>query len=127
MPEAHGQALLVCDAIARDPAGKITLYGIFDRIWASKFPTVHPLFSIYWRCLVPGPGRVGVSILKPDGSTLSELEPVEKGEGEPYLMQGTYTLGGFEFPTEGEYILILKYNGQDLLRGPLLLVKRSDS
>jgi len=44
-----GHALLTCDASAVDPAGKITLYGIFDRIWAQHFPSVHALFAIYWR------------------------------------------------------------------------------
>ena len=119
--------MLTCDAIARDPAGKVTLYGVFDRIWSSKFPAVHPLLSIYWRCFLPGPGRVQVWILKPDGSTLLELEPVETGEEKPHSMQGTYTLGGVEFPTEGDYALVLKYNGRDVLRTRLFLVKRNDS
>lgn len=127
MADASGEALLTCDAIARDPAGKVTLYGVFDRIWSSKFPAVHPLLSIYWRCFLPGPGRVQVWILKPDGSTLLELEPVETGEEKPHSMQGTYTLGGVEFPTEGDYALVLKYNGRDVLRTRLFLVKRNDS
>lgn len=88
---------------------------------------MHPLFSIFWRCLVPGPGRIEVSILKPDRSALSELEPVETGEAKLHLMQGTYTLGGFEFPTEGEYGLVLKYNGKELLQSRLSLARRDDS
>jgi hypothetical protein len=127
MADASGQALLTCDAVARDPAGKVTLYGVFDRIWSAKFLTVHPLFSIYWRCFVPGPGRVEVSILRPDGSALSELEPVETGEEKAHFMQGTYTLGGSEFPTEGDYTLVLKYNGRELLQSCLSLVKRTDA
>jgi len=127
MAEAYGQALVTCDATARDPSGKTTLYGIFDRIWTSKFPAIHRLFSIYWRCVVPGPGRVWVSILKPDKSTLLELEPVETNKEQIHSMQGTYTLGGIEFPLEGEYTFILKYNGQELLYNRLLLVTREDT
>lgn len=125
MGAAYGQALLTCDAVARDPNGKVTLYGIFDRIWASDFPTVHPMFSVYWRCVVPGPGRVGVMILKPDGSALVELEPIETNKEELHSMQGTYTLGGIEFPTDGSYRLILSYNGQEIVENNLFLSKRA--
>src|SRR3972149_2315648 len=102
MAQAVGQALLTCDAVARDPNGKITLYGIFDRIWAAQFPAVHSLLSVYWRCHVPGPGRVGVSILRPDGSTLVEFEPVETGQEGGQAREGTCTLRGIAFPTERE-------------------------
>ena len=124
MAQAVGQALLTCDAVARDPNGKITLYGIFDRIWAAQFPAVHSLLSVYWRCHVPGPGRVGVSILRPDGSTLVEFEPVETGKEGGQAMQGTCTLGGIEFPTDGEYALRMTYNGHEVMRGSLYLQKR---
>jgi len=118
-----GHALLTCDASAVDPAGKITLYGIFDRIWAQHFPSVHALFAIYWRCSAPGPGRAGVTILRPDGSTLVELEPVETNREGQHVMQGTYTLGGVEFPVEGEYTLVLKHNSIEMIQTPLFLQK----
>jgi len=118
---AYGQALLTCDAVARDPSGKITLYGVFDRIWSQTFPAVHGSFSIYWRCVIPAPGRVGVAILRPDGSALMELEPAETNKESIHSLQGTYTLGAFEFPTEGEYTVVLKYNNITLLRSALSL------
>lgn len=117
MAEPRGQALLTCDAVARDPAGKVTLYGIFDRIFASKFPTVHPNFSIYWRCVMPAPGRVGVVITRPDGSMV-ELEPVESNKESEHTMQGTHTLVSFEFPVPGQYTAALLYNGKELLGTP---------
>ncbi len=124
MTQAIGHALLACDAVARDPNGKTTLYGIFDRIWAVQFPAIHPTFSIYWRCFVPGPGRVDVAILRPDGSTLAELEPIETNKEVPHTLQGTYTLAGFEFPSDGEYVWVLRYNRVDILRSPMHLQKR---
>lgn len=124
MNAPHGHALLVCDATARDPNGKITLYGIFDRILSSRFPVVHPMFAIYWRCAVPGPGRVAVELVKPDGSALAELEPVETTKEAAHVLQGTYALGAFEFPSEGEYLLVLRYNGNEVLRNSLHLKRR---
>ena len=125
MESPYGFALLTCDAVARDPGGKVTLYGIFDRISSSQFPTIHPMFAIYWRCNVPGPGRVGVTIYRPDGSQLAELEPVETNKAAMHNMQGTYTLGGFEFAHEGGYEFRLTYNGQAFLRTGLLLQRQS--
>lgn len=123
--QAAAQALLTCDAVASDPNGKITLYGIFDRIWASQFPAVHPMLSIFWRCRVPGPGRVSVRVLKPDGLTLMDLEPVESGREGTHSMQGSYTLAPVEFPSDGEYGLVLRYNDQDIMKSSLYLQKRS--
>lgn len=120
-----GQALLTCDGTVADPVGKITLYGIFDRISTASFPAVHRLFSVYWRCIAPGPGRVGVTILRPDGSPLVELEPAESNREGLHVMQGTYTLGGFEFPVEGEYVLVLRHNGVEMLQTSLFLEKRA--
>jgi len=124
MAEAVGHAVLACDGVARDPSGKITLYGLFDRISAPKFPAVHPLFSIYWRCFVPGPGRAGVTIVKPDGSVLTQLEPTESGNEKPHALQGTYTIGGLEFPAEGDYLLVLNFNDKELLKSFIVLTSR---
>ncbi len=40
-------------------------------------------------------------------------------------MQGTYTLGAFEFPAEGEYGLVLKHNGVPMLEVSLFLQRRA--
>lgn len=125
MSEAHGQALLTCDSVAHDPStGKITLYGVFDRVSSLTFPAMHPLLAIYWKCLVRGPGRVGVSILRPDGSTLADLEPVEHAKEGEHSLQGTYTIGGLELPAEGRYVLSLRYNNKEVLTSALHLIRR---
>ena len=42
------KAILLCDAtIAEEGTHKRTLIGIFDRIKAGQFPTVHPSMSVY--------------------------------------------------------------------------------
>jgi hypothetical protein len=120
--EPLGHALLTCDAVARDPNNKITLYGIFDRIWADSFPAIHPMLSVYWKCYVPGPGRVSVRIMKPDGSQLMDLEPAETAQ-EAHL-SGTFTLSPIEFPIDGTYTLALRYNEKDIMTTNLRLQKQ---
>jgi hypothetical protein len=122
--EPVGHALLTCDAVARDPNGKITLYGIFDRIWAGQFPAVHPMLSVYWKCYVPGAGRVNVRIVKPDGSHLIDLEPAETGRESQ--LAGTYTLSPVEFPVDGDYTLVLRYNDKDIMTSNLKVEKRGE-
>ncbi|MBI4353128.1 MAG: hypothetical protein HY593_04285 [Candidatus Omnitrophica bacterium] len=42
------KAMLLCDAtIVEEGSHKRTLIGIFDRIKAGQFPTVHPAMSVY--------------------------------------------------------------------------------
>jgi len=44
----YALALVVCDAIWRDPStGKRTILGCFSVIGAKSFPTKHPIMSVY--------------------------------------------------------------------------------
>jgi hypothetical protein len=40
------QSVLFCDAVVPGTRGKLTCYGIFSDLYASKFPVTHPRFSI---------------------------------------------------------------------------------
>jgi hypothetical protein len=82
------------------------------------------MLSIYWRCRVPAPGRVGVTVMTPDNTPLVELEPVELTKAGGQTMQGSYTLSPFRFPVEGVYPIVLQYNGTEIMRTELILRKR---
>ena len=44
------EALLVCDAAVRDErSGKWSLQGVFDAVWAERFPAVHAQMDVYFR------------------------------------------------------------------------------
>lgn len=48
-------ALLLCDSAARDEqTGKWTITGVFDAVWAPKFPAVHPSLDVYFRLRTEG-------------------------------------------------------------------------
>lgn len=103
-------ALLVCDAIAMDPGGKVTLYGIFDRIWAATCPARHPQFVVYAKCRFSAPGEAKVVIEAPDGRNLVATEPMRPSE--PGTAQAIYGFTAFEFPVFGDYRVRLVSGGQ---------------
>lgn len=69
-------AMLVCDTAAEDPStGKKSLVGIFDRVWAAKFPTQRAI-TIYAKLTdAQGYYRVKVRYVETGtGQTLAETE-----------------------------------------------------
>ncbi len=98
-------AILVCDVAVRDPAtGKHSLIGIFDRIWAQKFPTRRTLF-LYIK-LADAQGRYNLEARFLRSQTGEELVRA-KGEAEisDRLIAADFSiqLPPVEFPAEGRY------------------------
>jgi hypothetical protein len=117
---AYAVALLLCDLVATDPgSNKITLYGIFDELFTSAFPAIHPVMSVFWRAWIPGPGKIGTELLKPSGEVLYGSPPLElPADRKEGWLQGGNILSGLEFPSEGSYEAVLRFNGDELLRAP---------
>jgi len=65
---------IVCDVAAREPTtGKWSLIGIFQNVWASKFPTTRPM-TVYIR-LADGEGRYDINVKfvrTEDGAQIAE-------------------------------------------------------
>jgi hypothetical protein len=52
------QGIVICDQVIQDAqSGKKTLVGVFDRIWASAFPTQHHRLFLYVKILGATPGE----------------------------------------------------------------------
>lgn len=120
-------SLLLCDASARDPIGKITLYGIFDIIYSDKFPARHPEFSVYWKIYSDELGKLSVQIKKPDGSKLFTTEPLQLTESNTRKYQGVYTFGALEFPVPGDYKVVILFNDTQEIGSITLTVKKHKS
>ncbi len=62
---------LLCDDVRQEMGGKISLMGLFENIYAEKFPAVHPRIAIIseW---AGGTGEFGIRmrIITPDGKTV---------------------------------------------------------
>ena len=62
---------LICDDVRQEMGGKLSLMGLFENIYAPKFPAVHPRIAVLteWS---GGQGEFGIKmrILAPDGKTV---------------------------------------------------------
>jgi hypothetical protein len=106
----HLISLLLCDATVRGPDGKTTIYGVFDIIYSKGFPARHPQFSVYWKIYSAELGKVSIQILKPDGSRLLTTEPLQLEKSDVEKHEGAFSFGGVEFPTPGDYKVIVLFN-----------------
>lgn len=115
-------ALISCDAAAFDPAGKVTLYGVFDAIYTKQVPTRHGSFTVFCKCRFLQAGEATLAIYKPDGSPLVEDNTNPMLAQGPGAIQAIYTFAGLEFPEAGEYELRIKTSsGNVIARAPLLV------
>ncbi len=62
---------IICDDVRREAGGKISLMGLFENIYATKFPAIHPRLAIMTEW---GEGRgeyaAKMRILSPDRKTV---------------------------------------------------------
>jgi hypothetical protein len=62
---------IICDDVRQEMGGKLSLMGLFENIYAAKFPAVHPRMAIVteWSS-GQGEFRTRMRILTPDGKTV---------------------------------------------------------
>ena len=107
-------ALLLCDSATRDgQSRKWTLVGVFDAVWAERFPAVHQAMDVYFRLRVTGSPGMQLFCRTPAGAmnllaTIS-LDPAARG-----VVEGAVRLAGFELGVPGEYRFELHVDGQPL-------------
>ena len=112
---------VVCDHALIDQAGKLSVIGIFERIWVERFPAVHPRLHLVLRLkgrrteigdhpveiVLRGPD--GTDVLRGDGSVQIGEPPAGVTEVEagavlafdvPLEKAGTYT---FDISVDGEH------------------------
>jgi len=100
--------LVVCDSVSMDPnTSKPTLYGLFDIMWASKFPSRHRSFALFAKLVGSGEYPISIHLVDPRGEdkklgeTTIKLRPKERG-----VIQAD--LGGVEFRRAGTYEFVLR-------------------
>jgi len=62
---------VICDHALIDQAGKLSVIGIFERIWVERFPAVHPRLHLVLRLkgrrTEVGEHPIGIALKDPDG------------------------------------------------------------
>jgi hypothetical protein len=105
-------ALLLCDTANRDAqTGKWTLTGVFDAVWAERFPAVHQSMDVYFRLRATGAPAVQLSCRTPADEThlLATLAVTTPPRG---LAEGAVRVLGFQLPVPGEYRFELQVDGR---------------
>ena len=99
---------VTCDSVSRDPnTGKPTLYGLFDIIWAPKFPCHSKSFALYAKLAGKGRHPISIHLVGPGG------QPENLGEAEIKIPPKAKAviqadLVGLEFKRPGTYELLLR-------------------
>lgn len=107
---------LLADEANVSQEGKLNVLGVFDRITAPNFPTVHPKMVFIFRIqaeygdagqLFP----VRVRLMDADGGTLfeatGEIQAPRVGPGETITANQLFALVGVRFPQAGDYKFVV--------------------
>ncbi len=118
-PSPDVLALIVCDQIITDRlTGKQSLIGMFSRVHARGFPTVHPQLCVFV-AMTEGYGETEFTIRIVDSN--DERPPIVEGRGKvkfhnPRAIANlALQFHGLTFPAAGEYRIQL-YSEGELLR-----------
>lgn len=111
MNEIRLKTVLLCDSTILDQNRKISLLGVFDQIYANKYPAAHPQFELFtlWEGK-EGEYRQKVIIKDPDDVKLLETElltfPI-KNKGKAQVVNKFI---GVPIPKKGQYKIEIYIN-----------------
>jgi len=108
MPETIKPSLhftIICDDVRQETGGKLSLMGLFENIYAAKFPAVHPRLAVVTEW-IEGQGEFDTTlrILSPDRKTvLRETSSRIKMRGANFKHRDVSLHLNVEFKTPGTY------------------------
>jgi hypothetical protein len=109
------QAFLVCNSVViHQPSRIADIQGVFDRVFAAKFPVVFKSCTVFTRLLILGEPRCVVSIAMeaPAGAAIQILAPRELKPDLNGRIKMVSRVEPFELNQEGTFTLRLIVNGQ---------------
>ena len=115
--------LILCDAHGK-VAGKDCIYGVFNRIFAARFPVVHEMcFLAFELWTTPGDHKLGVRIHNTDGGdVVPPLGPLEMKVSAVGQASGAIQLRNLPLEKAGIYTFEVTIDG-DLVGGRDLIVE----
>jgi len=130
--------MVLADAAAA-PEGKHYIHGGgWDQIWATRFPTTHPLIAVAFLLRVPWndaniPQRVELDVVNADGASILPSPPGAMGgpitvgrpagavPGNDLLVPFVFNLAMLTFPEPGDYVVTMSIDGKEAKRFPIHL------
>lgn len=125
---------LLADAANRERSGKLNVLGVFDRIWAKRFPVVHPMMNLVLR-FSAGPAEFGqekefdVALIgadggKPIGQIKGRIKvPTPAVPGRRATWIEILPLPNTPFTSEGDYQFAILIGGDTKAEIPLAIVQ----
>jgi hypothetical protein len=123
---------LLADEANVSQEGKLNVMGVFDRIAATAFPTVHPKMVFVFRVQAEysDQGRafpVRVRLIDDDGASLfeanGEIAAPPVAPGEFLTANQVFTLVGVQFPRPGSYKFLVNLGDLPPHETPLSVVQ----
>lgn len=123
---------LLADEANVSQEGKLNVLGIFDRIAAADFPTLHPrmVFAFRVQAEFPDSGRpfpVRVRLVDEDGGVMfeatGEIVAPELAPGEFSSANQVFTLVGVQFAQPGVYKFIVRVGDLEPHETPFAVVR----
>jgi len=118
----------IADFASGGERGKLNVMGIFDTIWAKKFPSVHASLTFVVRVLAEYADsettqHMKVRLMRPDGGELLKLEgdvaipTIEPGSIRH--VNAVFQLNGVKFPASGVYTFVVSIGDAIAAEAPL--------
>jgi len=122
-----GLALVVCDTHIQDKhTNKRTLVGLFDRLFAAKFPCVHPKLSIFVS-LTSGRGECDCEVMcrHVDGKHVAfSVKGKVRFKDPLQVVEIAFDVQGVRFEEAGEYWLECKVDDIPVMMRRIFIVKK---
>ena len=118
--------LIVSDSVAQSPDGKLTLYGIFSKIFAHTLPATHPVLclSMCWGFGSPGKYKTKMVLIGPSGKELFNTNEIEfELKTEDSIANFIFTIQGLEIKEAGRYWGNVYLNGEQQEQKTLFTVE----
>lgn len=125
---------VLADAANVSREGKLNIFGIFGRIIASNFPSLHPQMQLvltFEAESVEGgqEKKIEVRLMDGDGNMVLAITgtlkvPKAKNPAYPIVINHIFPLPGVPFPKAGDYAFKILVNGETKKTVPLLVAQR---
>lgn len=116
LPKPVPIALVVCEAVYREPGGKQALVGLFNRISAKRFPAIHAKLCVFVSLTEVMPGtkcRLDIVHAETDEPVVVAQGPMPKDAGPIAIWDVVFSLENLQFKEPGKYYV--RFFGNDVI------------